>query len=69
MDDARGRALAELNGFRFIGTLGWLIRAKKAGLVPALGPLCENLRTAGRHIDERLLTTVLQAVGETKAEK
>lgn len=64
MDDARGRALAELNKFRFIGTLGWLVRAKHAGLVPALQPLCERLRVAGWHIDERLLTRVLKAVGE-----
>ncbi len=68
MDDARGRALAELNGFRIIGTLGWLVRAKQAGLVPALRPLCERLRLAGWHIDERLLTSVLKAVGEAGTE-
>lgn len=42
MDDARGRTLAELNNFRCIGTLGWLVRAKKAGLVSALRPLFEH---------------------------
>jgi hypothetical protein len=65
MDDARGRTLAELNDFRCIGTLGWLVRAKKAGLVPALGPLFEQLRVAGWHIEDRLLKRVLLAVGES----
>lgn len=64
MDDARGRALAELNHFRCVGTLGWLVRAKQAALVPALRPLFEQLRLAGWHIDERLLTRALQAAGE-----
>jgi len=64
MDDARGRALAELNNFRCIGTLGWLVRAKRAALVPALRPLFEQLQLAGWHIDERLLAGVLKAAGE-----
>ncbi len=64
MDDARGRALAELNKLNCIGTLGWLVRAKRAGLLPALRPLFEQLRLAGWHIDERLLTGALKAAGE-----
>ncbi len=64
MDDARGRALAELNNFRCIGTLGWLVRAKRAGLLPALLPLFEKLRQAGWHIDQRLLAGALKAAGE-----
>ena len=64
MDDAHGRALAELNNFRCIGTLGWLVRAKRAGLLPALHPLFEQLRHAGWHIDQRLLTGALKAAGE-----
>lgn len=64
MDDARGRALAELSKFRCIGTLGWLVRAKQAGLLPALLPLFQQLRNAGWHIDQRLLTGALKAAGE-----
>jgi len=64
MDDARGRSFAELNGFRCIGTLGWLVRAKRATLVPALRPLFDQLQQAGWYIDVRLLTDVLKAVGE-----
>ncbi len=64
MDDARGRALAELNGFRCTGTLGWLVRAKQAALVPALRPLFAQLRLAGWHIDDRLVVRALKATGE-----
>jgi predicted nucleic acid-binding protein len=64
MDDARGRMVAELNDFRCIGTLGWLMRAKTAGLVPALLPLFAQLKAAGWHIEERLLKRALTASGE-----
>jgi predicted nucleic acid-binding protein len=64
MDDAHGRALAELNGFRCVGTLGWLVRAKQAGLLPALRPSFEKLQQAGWHIDRRLLLAALKAAGE-----
>ena len=67
MDDARGRALAELNHFRRIGTLGWLVRAKPAGLLPALQPLFAQLREAGWHIEERLLRQTLSAAGGLRA--
>lgn len=64
MDDSHGRALAKLNNFRCIGTLGWLVRAKQAGLLPALHPLFEKLRQAGWHIDQRLLLAALKAADE-----
>ena len=64
MDDARGRALAELNNFRCVGTLGWLVRAKQAALIPALRPVFEQLRLAGWYIDQRLIAATLRAAGE-----
>jgi hypothetical protein len=65
MDDARGRALAGFNQFRCIGTLGWLVRAKRTGHLPALRPVFEHLRREGWFIDERLLHQALVAAGES----
>ena len=64
MDDARGRALAELNNFRCVGTLGWFVRAKQAALIPALRPVFKQLRLAGWYIDQRLIAATLRAAGE-----
>ncbi|MBC7369099.1 MAG: DUF3368 domain-containing protein [Undibacterium sp.] len=65
MDDARGRALAELNHFRCIGTLGLLVRAKRGGLLPALRPVFRQLRVADWYIEERLLRRTLMVVDES----
>lgn len=64
VDDAHGRALAKLNGFRCVGTLGWLVRAQQAGLLPTLLPLFDQLRQVGCHIDQRMVERALKAAGE-----
>jgi hypothetical protein len=64
MDDARGRKVAAINGFRCIGTLGVLVRARKAGKIPALGSIFEELKSKGFYIDEKLIIKALKSAGE-----
>ena len=65
MDEARGRAKAEELKLVVIGTIGILIRAKEARLVPLIGPALQTLRTEiGFHISDRLLQGVLTQAGE-----
>ncbi|MCX6876253.1 MAG: DUF3368 domain-containing protein [Verrucomicrobia bacterium] len=65
IDDSRGRSIARQSGWRHIGTLGWLLRAKRAGLIQELRPLFEILRQLGWFIAPRLIEETLRAAGET----
>lgn len=64
MDDARGRAIAKANGFRFVGTLGVLVEARRRGLVGFLKPELDALQEAGWHISAQLVREALDLFGE-----
>lgn len=65
LDDLAARELAAANGCLFTGTIGCLAEAKRRGLVPALAPLLEELRTKARFwISDRLAAQVLRDAGE-----
>jgi predicted nucleic acid-binding protein len=64
MDDRKGRAVAAARGFRCIGTLGLLVRAKLDGRIEALAPLFEQLRVERWFIDPGLIEETLRASGE-----
>lgn len=65
VDDSKGRTLAQLNHIRCMGTLGLLVRARRAELVPALKPLLIDLRAAGWFIHPVLIQDALRSVGES----
>ena len=67
MDERRGRLAATNLGVNVIGTLGVLLIAKRKGLIPALAPEIEALRTrVGFRISTDLKTKVLQEAGESE---
>jgi predicted nucleic acid-binding protein len=47
-----------------IGTVGVLVIARERGLIPALAPLLEALRSSGYYLSEKLIQTALERVGE-----
>jgi hypothetical protein len=65
VDDGRARLVAERLGLRLTGTMGVLIRARRAGLITALRPEVEGLRRHGIHIAPALVEAVLRQMGET----
>lgn len=63
--ERRGYEVALQLGLRTIGILGILLRAKSAGLIPAVKPLLDALqRDAGFWLSESLRKQVLEATGE-----
>ena len=65
LDESRGRRLAERLGLDVVGTLGVLVRAKRARLIPAVGPLIAALRDEhGFHVAGEVVISALQQAGE-----
>jgi uncharacterized protein len=64
LDDRAARRLAVALHVPLIGTLGLILRAKHAGLIPAVRPRMEALRGLPFHIATNLYDSVLSAAGE-----
>ena len=64
MDDRKGRRVASASGWRCMGTLGLLVRSKKAGHIPSVAGYFAQLDKAGWFIDPVLLQEALRAAGE-----
>ena len=64
LDDLRARAVAERMHLRIIGTVGILVRAKRAGLLPEVAPVLQSLSASGFYLSEPLKMEVLRLAGE-----
>jgi predicted nucleic acid-binding protein len=64
LDEAYGRRIARQLGLPVVGTLGVLLAAKQAALLPAVGPVMDEMIRQGRRISARLRAQVLRAAGE-----
>jgi len=64
LDDALGRQVAETLNLHLTGTLGLLLDAKKAGLIPAVKPLLDQLQALGFHLANYTRVAVLHLAGE-----
>lgn len=65
IDDQRGRKVAKINQIKTIGSMGVLLQAKQAGLIPCIAPLIKKLSTSSIYISETLIQTLLELAGET----
>ncbi|MBI3301920.1 MAG: DUF3368 domain-containing protein [Deltaproteobacteria bacterium] len=66
LDDALARQVAETLGIRLTGTLGVLLDAKRAGLVPAVAPLLDQLQALRFRLASHTRAAVLKLAGETE---
>lgn len=64
LDDALARRAAEALRLRLTGTLGVLLDAKHAGLVPALAPLLDRLDALKFRLAPHTRRAILQMAGE-----
>jgi predicted nucleic acid-binding protein len=64
VDDKRGRKVAKINQIKTIGSLGVLLQAKRAGLIPAVAPLLKLIVRSPVFLNKELLKTVLALAGE-----
>ena len=66
VDDKKARKIAENFKIKCIGTLGILIAAKNAGLIPVLKPLFLKLLQNKRYYNIALLNQILESNNEIK---
>lgn len=64
IDDLGGRTAAQRLGLRFIGTAGTIIRARKAGVIPAAAPILDALAAKGFRLGTEVRRVLLRQVGE-----
>jgi len=64
LDDALARRVAETFGLRLTGTLGLLLNAKRAGLIPAISPLLDQLQALRFRVAPHTRAAVLKLAGE-----
>jgi predicted nucleic acid-binding protein len=64
LDDRRARSIAKNLTLPMIGTVGILVRAKHAGIIPALKPLLDSLELNNFYISEALKAEALRLAGE-----
>lgn len=64
LDDAEARAPARVHGVRLVGTLGVILRARRASLIPAARPLIQRLQERGAFLSDDLVKLALNKVGE-----
>lgn len=64
LDDWEARVASRKLGIPLIGTVGVVLRLKKAGLIAAAGPHLQNIRAAGGYIGDELFKAALKQAGE-----
>ncbi len=58
------RKIAKINKIKTIGSLGVLLQAKRAGLIPCVAPLLEIIAASPVFISESLIRIVLELANE-----
>jgi len=64
LDDRQGRRCAAALGIPATGTLGVVLRARRAGQIPAARPLVERLLAEGMYLSLQVADAALREVGE-----
>ena len=64
LDDREARVAAHQLGLKVLGTVGVVIRLKRAGLISEMKPHLIEIRRVGGYISDELLREVLQSAGE-----
>jgi uncharacterized protein len=64
LDDRQARTVAQQLGIRVIGTVGCVVKAKRAGIISAVKPLIEKMEELGFYLIAALKAEALRLAGE-----
>ena len=64
IDDLKGRKFAHQPGLTIIGTIGVILDAKLAGIIPSVKPILSKIKSTNFRITEQLELLILKRAGE-----
>lgn len=64
LDDSKARRIAAKLNIQFTGTLGVLLKAKEAGIIPALKPILEKIQQTNFRFSKNVFLDILRAANE-----
>jgi predicted nucleic acid-binding protein len=64
IDDLKGRKFANQLGLTIIGTIGVIVDAKLAGIIPSIKPILSKIKSTNFRITEQLELLILKRAGE-----
>ena len=64
IDDLKGRKFAQQLGLTIIGTIGVIVDAKLAGIIPSVKPILSKIKSTNFRITEKLELLILKRAGE-----
>ena len=64
IDDLKGRKFAHQLGLTIIGTIGVIVDAKLAGIIPSIKPILSKIKSTNFRITEQLELLILKLAGE-----
>lgn len=64
IDDIKGRKLAQQLGLPIIGTMGVVVDAKLAGIIPSVKPILDKIKATNFRITDQLEQLILTRAGE-----
>jgi predicted nucleic acid-binding protein len=64
LDDLEARAIARNLGIKTLGTVGVVLRLKKAGLIPEVRSSLQQIRKIGGYMSDELFREALKQAGE-----
>jgi predicted nucleic acid-binding protein len=64
IDDLKGRKFANEIGLTIIGTIGVIVDAKLAGIIPSIKPILTKIKSTNFRITEQLEALILKRSGE-----
>jgi len=64
IDDLKGRKFANQIGLTIIGTVGVIVDAKLAGIIPSVKPVLAKIKSTNFRITDRLEAIILKRAGE-----
>ena len=64
IDDLKGRKLASQLGLAIIGTIGVIVDAKLAGVIPSVKPILSKIKSTNFRITEQLELLIIKRAGE-----
>jgi predicted nucleic acid-binding protein len=64
IDDLKGRKFAHQLGLTIIGTIGIIVDAKLAGIIPSVKPILSKIKSTNFRITEKLELLILKRAGE-----